>query len=143
MIDRAVNQMAVVEFLFVLFERAHGKGHLRYLLNIIVLRAILFLLPALAAAADFYLFTSFRGNGEKGVYFALSEDGYRWTPVQGNQPVVPPRFPGMLMRDPFVVKGPQGEWHLLWTTGWTRDGKNGRLTIGHAETRDLAAWGAQ
>lgn len=108
-----------------------------------VLRAILFLLPALAAAADPWLFTSFRGNGETGVYLALSPDGYRWTPVKGNQSVIPPKFPGMLMRDPFLVKGPRGEWHLLWTTGWTRDKKDGRLTIGHAQTRDLAAWGEQ
>ena len=108
-----------------------------------VLRAILFLLPALAAAADHYVFTSFRGNGETGVYLALSEDGYRWTPVKANQPVIPPKFEGMLMRDPFLVRGPQSEWHLLWTTGWTRDSKNGRLTIGHAQTRDLAAWGGQ
>lgn len=108
-----------------------------------VSRAIVFLLPALAAAADSYVFTSFRGNGETGVYMALSEDGYRWTPVKGNQPVVPPRIAGMLMRDPFLVKGPDGEWHLLWTTGWTRDSKNGRLTIGHTRTRDLSAWGEQ
>lgn len=108
-----------------------------------VLRAIVFLLPALAAAADSYVFTSFRGNGEAGVYLALSQDGLRWAPVKGNQPVIAPRFAGMLMRDPFLVKGPRGEWHLLWTTGWTRDSKNGRLTIGHARTRDIAAWGEQ
>ncbi|MBI4892666.1 MAG: glycosyl hydrolase, partial [Acidobacteria bacterium] len=100
-------------------------------------------MPALAVAADAYLFTSFRRNGEAGVYFALSQDGYRWEAVKGNQAVVPPKFDGMLMRDPFLAQGPDRRWHLLWTTGWTRDAKAGRLTIGHAETSDLAAWGEQ
>jgi hypothetical protein len=107
-----------------------------------VLRAILFLAPAMALAADAYLFTSFRRNGETGAFFAISDDGYKWAPVKGNQAVVPPKFEGMLMRDPFVVKGPGGKWHMLWTTGWTR-AKTGRLTIGHAETANLAEWGAQ
>jgi hypothetical protein len=37
-------------------------------------------------AGDWYLFTSFRRNGETGVFFALSEDGRKWTPLHGNQP---------------------------------------------------------
>jgi hypothetical protein len=90
-----------------------------------------------------FLFTSFRGNGETGVYFALSEDGYRWTPVRRDQPVVPPRIPGMLMRDPFLVLGPDGRWHMLWTTGWTRSKEDGSLTIGYASSADLASWPEQ
>lgn len=93
-----------------------------------------------SAAAQPFLFTSFRGNGESGVYFALSEDGYRWTPVNGNQPVLRPQFPGMLMRDPFLVRGPDRRWHLLWTTGWTRSKEDGSLTIGYAASADLASW---
>ena len=93
-----------------------------------------------AAAAQPFLFTSFRGNGETGVYFALSDDGYRWTPVRGGQPVVAPATPGMLMRDPFLVRGPGGRWHMLWTTGWTRSKDDGSLTIGHASSADLVSW---
>ncbi|MGQ9918841.1 MAG: hypothetical protein ACUVS7_15640 [Bryobacteraceae bacterium] len=61
-----------------------------------------------AASAQPFLLTSFRGNGGTGVSFTLSEDGYRWTPVRRDQPVVPPRMSGMLMRDPFLVGGPDG-----------------------------------
>lgn len=105
--------------------------------------AILFLLPALLPAADNYLFTSFRGNGETGVHFALSTDGYRWTPLAGDKPVVKPAFPGMLMRDPFLVQGPDKAWHMLWTTGWTRSKGDNRLTIGHASTKRLDQWSDQ
>jgi hypothetical protein len=105
--------------------------------------AILLLVTVSAWGGDSYLFTSFRNNGETGVFFAISNDGYRWTAVRNNQPVVPPRFEAMLMRDPFLVQGPDRTWHMLWTTGWTRDGKSKRLTIGHASSRDLVAWGPQ
>lgn len=93
--------------------------------------------------ADHYLFASFRGNGETGVYFAHSADGYRWTPLNNDQPVVKPRHPGMLMRDPHLAKGPGG-WHMVWTTGWTRSKEpGGKLTIGHAASPDLITWGEQ
>lgn len=100
------------------------------------------MLPA-AVLAQPWLFTSFRGNGETGVYFALSEDGYRWTPLAGGQPVVRPQIPGMLMRDPFLVRGPGGRWHMLWTTGWTRSSETGALTIGYASSPDLVSWPQQ
>lgn len=66
-----------------------------------------------AASVQPFLFTSFRGNGGTGLSFALSEDGYRWRPVPRDQPVVPPRMSGMLMRDPFLVRGPGGRWYML------------------------------
>ena len=97
----------------------------------------------MAAWAQPWLFTSFRGNGESGVFFALSEDGYRWTPANGDQPVIRPQMPGMLMRDPFLVQGPDRRWHLLWTTGWTRSKEDGSLTIGYASSADLVSWSAQ
>jgi hypothetical protein len=106
-------------------------------------KAIVLLAAASAWGADSYLFTSFRGNGETGVFFALSDDGYKWTAVRGDQPVVPPGHAGMLMRDPFLVQGPDHVWQMVWTTGWTRDKQANRLTIGHASSRDLVNWSAQ
>jgi sucrose-6-phosphate hydrolase SacC (GH32 family) len=104
--------------------------------------AILFLCAACASAQP-WLFTSFRGNGESGVCFALSEDGYTWAPINGGEPVIRPQIPGMLMRDPFLVRGPDGRWHMLWTTGWTRSKEDGSLTIGYAASPDLVRWSAQ
>jgi len=55
-------------------------------------------------AADWHLFTSFRRNGETGVFLALSQEGRKWEPLNGNQPWIKPEQPGMLMRDPFLTR---------------------------------------
>lgn len=109
-----------------------------------MLRVLLVLMCSLPLLADdWFLFTSFRKNGETGVYFALSQDGRTWTPLNGNQPWIKPEHPGMLMRDPFLQRGPDGVWHLLWTWGWTKEQSDGALKIGHASSRDLVHWSAQ
>jgi len=61
----------------------------------------------LCAAADSWLFTSFRSNGETGVFFAISQDGRKWEPRNHTQPWITPEHKGMLMRDPFLVRGPE------------------------------------
>jgi hypothetical protein len=110
----------------------------------VVIRAALLLLFALAAsAADAYLFTSFRKNGETGVYFALSRDGKKWAALNGGEAWIKPQHAGMLMRDPFLAQGPDGTWHLLWTWGWTRKETGGRLKIGYSSSRDLKTWTEQ
>ena len=92
---------------------------------------------------DWYLFTSFRRNGETGVFFALSQDGRKWAPLNGDQPWIKPAQPGMLMRDPWLGQGPDGVWHLLWTWGWTAKDTGGKLQIGYASSRDLIHWSPQ
>jgi hypothetical protein len=96
---------------------------------------LLLSLPLLGG--DWYLFTSFRRNGETGVFFALSQDGKTWSPLNGNKPWLAPDVPGMLMRDPWLGQGPDGVWHMLWTVSWTSP------QIGYAESKDLIHWSAQ
>lgn len=45
--------------------------------------------------------------------------------------------PDRLLRDPSICKGPDGLFHMVWTTGW-----NDRI-IGHASSSDLIHWSAQ
>ena len=106
---------------------------------------VLLLLAAVlpVCAADWYLFSSFRSNGETGVFAALSHDGMKWTPIRSNQPWIPPEHKGMLMRDPFLARGKDGIWHLLWTWGWNRKEMGGKLRIGYASSRDLVRWSPQ
>lgn len=106
-------------------------------------RALVFLLALPLFAQDSYVFTSFRGNGETGVFLAISGDGKAWEPLNGNQPWLKPEIPGMLMRDPWLGRGPDGLWHLLWTWGWTRAPGDAALKIGYAESRDLIHWSPQ
>lgn len=107
--------------------------------------AILFsVFTCTALAEPPYLFTSFRGNGETGVFLAESNDGKTWTPANKAQPIIRPSEPGMLMRDPWLGKGPDGTWHLLWTWGWTKSAEpHASLKLGHATSRDLKNWSAQ
>ncbi|WP_157899740.1 glycoside hydrolase family 43 protein [Luteitalea pratensis] len=42
-----------------------------------------------------------------------------------------------LMRDPSVVRGPDGQFHMVWTTGWWDQG------FGVAHSTDLRAWSPQ
>jgi hypothetical protein len=85
-----------------------------------------------------WLFTSFRGNGEDGLYLAYSRDGYAWTPLNGDKPVLAPKVDGeKLMRDPCIQAGPDGVFHMVWTTGWKEDG------FGYARSKDLIHWSEQ
>jgi hypothetical protein len=104
---------------------------------------IALLLAGTAIAGDWFVFTSFRKNGETGVYLALSADGRTWTPLNDNQPWIKPEHAGMLMRDPYLVQGPDGMYHLLWTWGWTRKETGGTLRIGHSSSKDLIHWTSQ
>jgi len=92
---------------------------------------------ALTARAD-YLFTYFTKNGEDGLHLAASIDGYKWEKLNGGAPYLAPRVgQSKLMRDPSVVRGPDGTFHLVWTSGWNEN------NIGYASTRDFLAWSAQ
>jgi alpha-L-fucosidase len=84
-----------------------------------------------------YLFTSFRGNGEDGLRFAYSEDGYQWRDIPGHF-LKPHAGPSQLMRDPSLARGPDGTYHLVWTTGWRGD-----QGFGHASSKDLVHWSPQ
>ncbi|MBC7924780.1 MAG: glycosyl hydrolase, partial [Bryobacteraceae bacterium] len=97
----------------------------------------------ICSAADHFLFTSFRNNGETGVYFALSQNGQQWQPLNAGQAWIRPEQPGMLMRDPFLTRGEDGTWHLLWTWGWSRKDTGGDLKIGYSSSRDLVKWTTQ
>ena len=96
---------------------------------------------ALDAAAPLDLdkaFTYFIGNGADGLHLAESRDGYTWEALKGGRSVLTPAVgESKLMRDPCVVRGPDGMFHMVWTTAWW--GK----TIGYASSKDLINWSEQ
>ncbi len=91
------------------------------------------------AASDVFLFTYFIGNGEDGLHLLWSEDGFKWEPIQAGHSFLTPEIGSKekLMRDPCVARGPDGTYHLVWTSGWNEQG------IGYASTRDFVTWSAQ
>jgi alpha-L-fucosidase len=84
-----------------------------------------------------YLFTSFRGDGVDGLQFLSSEDGYYWAAIPGKF-LKPQVGPSKLMRDPSLLRGPDGTYHLVWTTGWKGD-----QGFGYAHSKDLVHWSPQ
>ncbi len=85
-----------------------------------------------------YLFTYFIGNGEDGLHLAWSIDGYKWEALNGGKSFLAPKVgESKLMRDPCVVRGPDGTYQMVWTDSWWSK------TIGHASTKDFVHWSEQ
>ena len=99
--------------------------------------------PASAVPADLpetcYLFAYFYHDREgEGFRLAWSRDGYTFAMLNGGRSYLKPEAgENKLMRDPHITRGPDGTFHLVWTTGWT--GK----TIGYASSQDLIHWSEQ
>lgn len=83
---------------------------------------------------ELYLFSTFREPATEGLYLAYSEDGYRWNDLGGAW-LAPEVGQQKVMRDPSVVQGPDGTYHLVWTSSWRGD-----LGFGHASSKDLMNW---
>jgi len=88
-------------------------------------------------AGNVYLFSYFLGNGEDGLHLAWSEDGLTWRPLGGGRSFMTPAVGNKLVRDPCLCLGPDGVFHLVWTTGW------GDRGFGVAHSADLLSWSEQ
>ena len=87
---------------------------------------------ASAVDEDVLLFSYFTGQAD-GARLAYSFDGLNWTELNHGNPVVTP-LSGQLIRDPDISRGPDGKYHMVWTTDWSGN------TIGHAWSHDLMTW---
>lgn len=93
-----------------------------------------FALALAASAADPMVFAFFRSNGETGVFLAGSRDALNWHELNGGKAVIVPGEKDALMRDPFLAKGPDGRFHMIWTWSWTAP------FIGYSNSKDLKTW---
>lgn len=90
-----------------------------------------------SCAKQAYLFTSFHEPATEGLRLLYSYDAYHWTdlnktflkPAVGTQKV---------LRDPSIVQGPDGTFHLVWTCSWKGD-----KGFGYASSKDLIHWSTQ
>lgn len=102
-------------------------------------RQLLFIIigcSQISCSKDRYLFTSFREPATDGLHLAYSKDGYHWTDLAGS--FLKPEVGGKLMRDPSIVRAPDGTYHLVWTTNWKGD-----KGFGYASSKDLRHWSKQ
>ncbi len=86
---------------------------------------------------EVFMFTSFHEPATDGLRLLYSYDGFQWTDLDTTF-LKPEAGPSHLMRDPSMVQGPDGTFHLVWTTGWRGD-----LGFGYANSKDLMNWSEQ
>lgn len=85
-----------------------------------------------------YIFCYFKGNGEDGLHLAYSRDALHWTALHNDSAVLRPAVgKDKLMRDPCIIRGGDGKFHMVWTVSWKEKG------IGYASSEDLVHWTPQ
>ena len=128
----------------------------------ILLLLALFSLPHMYAtttqhgAKSVYLFTGHREPALDGLHFLYSRDALHWDSIPGSflhpevgndKPYYDYRakktetakfYPQHMMRDPSLAQGPDGTYHLVWTTAW-----QGSKGFGYACSKDLIHWSEQ
>ena len=102
-----------------------------------VLTALMAVCFAALGAKDIYVSTSFHEPATEGLRFIYSEDGIRWDSIEGVflRPEVGQQH---VMRDPSIVRGPDGTFHLVWTSSWRGD-----RGFGYSSSKDLIHWTPQ
>lgn len=103
--------------------------------------ALLLAMPGFASETS-YVYAYFQGRwptgGHSGVFLSYSADGLHFESMNGGDPVfVPPddwSDAEDQTRDPSVTYGPDGLYHMVWTSGITT------RTIGYASSPNLRDW---
>ncbi|NDV64058.1 glycoside hydrolase family 43 protein [Bacteroides sp. 224] len=106
-------------------------------LKLLGLLFLIVLASCKSAEKEYYVFTSFHEPADEGLRFLYSEDGLHWDSIPGIW-LKPELGSHKIMRDPSMVRTPDGTFHLVWTSSW-----NGDLGFGYANTKDLKNWSEQ
>ena len=106
--------------------------------TLVTLFLIILLIDCQAQEKNVYLFSFFKDNGQDGLHLAYSRDGYHYNALKNNQSFLTPQVADdKLMRDPCIIKGPDKQFHMVWTVSWNDRG------IGYASSKDLIHWSEQ
>lgn len=81
-----------------------------------------------------YLYTSFHEPATAGLRYLVSDDGLHWDSLPGTH-LTPQVGRQHIMRDPSVIRTPDGIFHLVWTSSWRGD-----RGFGTATSHDLLRW---
>lgn len=85
-----------------------------------------------------YVFCYFKGNSADGLHLAYSTDGLKWQALKNDSSFLKPAVAkDRLMRDPCIIRGADGLFHMVWTVSWNDKG------IGYANSKDLITWSEQ
>jgi predicted GH43/DUF377 family glycosyl hydrolase len=110
----------------------------RKILSATLLLCVLSNLNAQVVSDSVYVFSYFKGNGQDGLHLAYSTDGYTYKALKSDSSFLKPTAGNdKLMRDPCVVQGGDGLFHMVWTVSWHEQ------AIGYASSPDLIHWSVQ
>lgn len=85
-----------------------------------------------------FMFSYFKNNGKDGLHLAYSNDGLKWLALNNDKSFLQPVLSkDSLMRDPCIIRGTDGLFHMVWTVSWNQRG------IGYASSNDLINWSEQ
>ncbi|MRG47512.1 family 43 glycosylhydrolase [Chitinophaga sp. SYP-B3965] len=99
---------------------------------------LILMMKVTVAQDSVYLFSYFKDNGQDGLHLAYSMDGYSWKTLKHDSSFLKPTAgKDQLMRDPCIIRGADGLFHMVWTVSWNEQ------SIGYASSRDLIHWSAQ
>ena len=90
-----------------------------------------------AQTGKVFISTSFHEPATEGLRFIYSRDGWNWQQVDGIW-LRPEVGQQKVMRDPSIIRTPDGMFHLVWTSSWRGD-----RGFGYACSRDLIHWSEQ
>lgn len=96
--------------------------------------AAMMLVPRAGMATDIFVSTSFHEPANEGLRFIYSRDGIHWDSIPGTF-LKPEVGTQKVMRDPSIVKGPDGTYHFVWTCSWRGD-----RGFGYSSSKDLIHW---
>ncbi len=89
-----------------------------------------------------YLFCYFTGNlpEEESVHFALSEDGYNFTALNNNEPVINQTLGKKSCRDPYIFRDENNIFHIIATDMRCHDGWANNNSMVVWDSLDLINW---
>lgn len=91
-----------------------------------------------AQSDSVYIFAYFKNNGQDGLHLAYCNDGFKWNALKKDSSFLKPTVAkDKLMRDPCIIRGADGLFHMVWTVSWNDRG------IGYASSKDLINWSEQ
>lgn len=89
-----------------------------------------------------YLFAYFLGNEphQERICFAVSEDGYHFTPLNGNKPVITQTKGKQCVRDPYIFRGQDGYCYIVGTDMKCIEGWESNHSLVVWRSKDLIDW---
>lgn len=101
----------------------------------------MFAIPAKSQSGK-YLFCYFVGNEphEERIHFAVSEDGYNFTALNNNEPVITQTKGKKCVRDPYIFKGQDDFYYIIGTDMKCTEGWTSNHALITWKSKDLVTW---